>query len=104
MCHSDVQGHAPSPSYHADCESCHGPGNLHLESQEAKDIRFPANQDCEACHDTGHQHACSAGTMSEHNRRRRATARTATPLTSASPGTCVRPARWPWRSLRTPRA
>ena len=67
MCHQDVKGHAPSPSYHADCESCHGPGNVHLESQEVKDIRFPANQDCEACHDTGHR-TLLGWNMSEHNR------------------------------------
>jgi len=67
MCHQDVQGHAPTPSYHADCESCHGPGNVHFESQDPKDIRFPANHDCEACHDTGHR-TLLGWTMSEHNR------------------------------------
>jgi DmsE family decaheme c-type cytochrome len=54
-CHEDVHDRAPSTTYHADCESCHGPGEKHYESEEPSDIRFPANADCEACHDTGHR-------------------------------------------------
>lgn len=54
-CHEDVQGHAPAPEYHADCESCHGMGGLHFESEEPGDIRYPSNADCESCHDTGHR-------------------------------------------------
>jgi len=66
-CHEDVKGRAPAPSYHADCESCHGAGDKHAESEEPADIRFPANADCESCHDTGHGVLLS-WTMSEHNR------------------------------------
>jgi DmsE family decaheme c-type cytochrome len=66
-CHEDVHGRAPAPKYHADCEACHGPGNLHAESEEAKDIRFPSNADCEACHDTGHS-TLLAWNQSSHNR------------------------------------
>jgi len=66
-CHEDVHGRAPAPSYHADCEACHGPGDLHTDSEEVADIRFPSNADCEACHDTGHR-TLLEWTMSEHNR------------------------------------
>lgn len=67
VCHEDVAGHALGPSYHADCESCHGPGMLHADSEEPSDIRFPGNADCDACHKTGK--ARQAGwTSSEHAR------------------------------------
>jgi DmsE family decaheme c-type cytochrome len=52
-CHDEVQGHAPAPEYHADCETCHGPGELHWESEMPEDIRYPSNDDCAACHETG---------------------------------------------------
>ena len=52
-CHDDIQGRALIPSYHEDCESCHGPGGLHVESEEPTDIRFPASSDCMACHEGG---------------------------------------------------
>ena len=67
FCHEEVGGHAAAPRYHADCESCHGPGELHAGSEEAVDIRFPSNEDCEGCHDTGHR-TLLGWTMSEHNR------------------------------------
>jgi DmsE family decaheme c-type cytochrome len=67
VCHEDVAGHALGPDYHADCESCHGPGLLHSESEETTDIRFPANRDCQSCHQTGK--ARQAGwSVSEHER------------------------------------
>ena len=66
-CHEDVAGHAPAPTYHADCESCHGPGDLHYDSEELAHIRFPSNADCETCHDTGHR-TLLGWTRSEHNR------------------------------------
>jgi len=67
VCHEDVEGHALGPTYHADCETCHGPGLLHSETEETADIRFPGNADCEACHQTGK--ARQAGwSVSEHAR------------------------------------
>lgn len=54
-CHEEVAGHAPAPTYHADCESCHGAGELHWETEEVTDIRYPSNDDCIACHDVGHR-------------------------------------------------
>ena len=66
-CHEDVLGHALGPDYHADCESCHGPGALHSESEEVADIRFPSNGDCAGCHQSGK--ARQAGwSASEHER------------------------------------
>src|SRR5215475_10053996 len=44
-CHDQVAGHAPATSYHADCESCHGPGDKHANSGDPKDIRFPSNSE-----------------------------------------------------------
>ena len=33
------------------CESCHGPGSVHAQSQARKDIKFKlGTKDCEACH------------------------------------------------------
>jgi DmsE family decaheme c-type cytochrome len=66
ICHEDVRGMAPAPAYHADCEACHGSGELHIDSEEAVDIRYPANADCQACHDAGHD-TLLAWTRSEHN-------------------------------------
>jgi DmsE family decaheme c-type cytochrome len=52
-CHEDVREHAPSPKYHADCEACHGPGSLHVDSEEPVDVRYPASADCLDCHESG---------------------------------------------------
>jgi DmsE family decaheme c-type cytochrome len=52
-CHEDVQGYGPSPLYHADCESCHGGGSLHSESEDPSEIRFPTTADCLSCHQPG---------------------------------------------------
>jgi len=52
-CHEDVLGHAPVAAFHADCESCHGDGSLHAESEAPGDTRFPSDQDCLTCHEAG---------------------------------------------------
>jgi DmsE family decaheme c-type cytochrome len=52
-CHDEVKERAPSTEYHADCESCHGPGSLHVESEEPEDVRYPASSDCLGCHESG---------------------------------------------------
>jgi DmsE family decaheme c-type cytochrome len=66
-CHEDVGGHALGPDYHADCETCHGPGYLHSESEEVAEIRFPSNADCSGCHETGRA-THLAWSTSEHDR------------------------------------
>jgi DmsE family decaheme c-type cytochrome len=66
-CHEDVHGNAPAPEHHADCEACHGPGELHIDSEEVADIRFPSNADCASCHDVGHDTLIGWST-SEHRR------------------------------------
>ena len=53
VCHEDVQGHAPIDANHADCETCHGNGSVHGDTQAVADIRFPSNDDCLACHQEG---------------------------------------------------
>lgn len=67
VCHEDVHGRAPAPSFHADCEACHGGGSLHADSEDPADIRFPSNADCLACHQTGHD-THLAWSTSEHAR------------------------------------
>jgi len=67
VCHEAVQGHERIATYHASCESCHGPGSVHVDSEEAADIRFPANQDCLACHALGYASHLEWGT-GEHAR------------------------------------
>jgi DmsE family decaheme c-type cytochrome len=52
-CHEDVLEYAPSTEYHAECESCHGGGSLHIDSEEPKDIRFPTSKECLSCHESG---------------------------------------------------
>lgn len=66
-CHEDVHDRAVAPAYHADCEACHGSGELHIDTEEIADIRYPANADCETCHDVGHRTLLGWST-SEHNR------------------------------------
>lgn len=67
VCHEDVRGFAAAPDFHADCEACHGPGELHVDSEEIADIRHPANADCESCHDVG-ERTLMHWSRSEHNR------------------------------------
>ena len=67
VCHEEVQGHARIASYHADCESCHGGGSLHADSEEIRDIRHPAAGDCLACHAPGRDTHLQWGT-GEHSR------------------------------------
>ncbi len=52
-CHEDVQGHRLIAGYHAGCESCHGGGSLHAESESPVDIRYPDDADCLVCHASG---------------------------------------------------
>jgi DmsE family decaheme c-type cytochrome len=66
-CHAKVGGHPKIASYHADCESCHGAGSVHAESQEPSDIRFPGTTDCLACHESGRDTHLAWGT-GEHAR------------------------------------
>jgi DmsE family decaheme c-type cytochrome len=66
-CHEKVEGHPRIADYHADCESCHGAGSLHAESQAARDIRFPSAGDCLACHEKGRDTHLAWGT-GEHAR------------------------------------
>jgi len=64
-CHADVQGYAPAPEYHDDCEACHGAGELHWESEKPEDTRHPSNDDCAKCHETGRK-TLMAWSTSEH--------------------------------------
>jgi len=66
-CHDEVLGRAPIPAYHADCESCHGAGNMHVDSEEIADIRYPSSSECLECHESGHTTALAWGT-GEHER------------------------------------
>ena len=67
VCHEEVQRRSPVNSYHGDCETCHGLGGLHVDSEETAEIRFPGAADCLACHESGStgQLAWSTG---EHSR------------------------------------
>jgi len=66
-CHDTVKQRSPSTAYHDDCEACHGPGELHWETEEPSAIRFPSNDDCIACHESGRKTLLS-WTTSEHER------------------------------------
>ncbi|MCZ6781895.1 MAG: hypothetical protein O7G30_01165 [Proteobacteria bacterium] len=66
-CHEQVQGHAKIAGYHADCETCHGSGSVHGETEEPADIRYPSNGDCLACHEAGWNTHLQWGT-GEHSR------------------------------------
>lgn len=67
VCHKKVQGHAAAPDYHQDCEACHGPGELHWESEKPGDIRYPTNAECAECHETGRR-TLMAWSTSQHAR------------------------------------
>lgn len=49
-CHESFAAHEMPAPTHADCESCHGAGQLHVHTVQAEAIRFPSNGDCESCH------------------------------------------------------
>ena len=66
-CHDSFDGHRVSSDHHADCESCHGPGERHTLTARAADIRHPSSADCLACHDMGHT-ALIGWTTSPHAR------------------------------------
>jgi len=66
-CHGSYAQHLVSSDHHADCESCHGPGQLHVYTAEAADIRFPASADCAACHRAG-SNTLVGWTTSKHAR------------------------------------
>jgi DmsE family decaheme c-type cytochrome len=66
-CHEDEQGRTFGPEGHADCEACHGPGELHADSEEPQDIRFPSSSDCVNCHEKGRS-TLLAWTTAEHRR------------------------------------
>lgn len=66
ICHEEVRDHAPGPDYHADCESCHGPGSVHADSEKKADIRFPSDTDCLDCHDSRRSQLTWTG--SDHKR------------------------------------
>ncbi len=67
VCHEDVQGHPRIAAYHADCESCHGGGSLHSESEDPLEVRYPSNTDCLSCHAVGYDTHLQWGT-GEHSR------------------------------------
>lgn len=67
VCHEEVGGHATIATYHEDCESCHGPGILHEDSEAPLDIRYPGSGDCLACHESGRDTHLTWGT-GEHER------------------------------------
>jgi DmsE family decaheme c-type cytochrome len=49
-CHGSYDDHHVASSQHDDCESCHGPAEMHVHTARAEDIRFPSSEDCAACH------------------------------------------------------
>ena len=67
VCHEDVQGHEKIAGYHAVCESCHGGGSLHAETEAVADIRHPSNADCLSCHRPGRNTHLEWGS-GEHSR------------------------------------
>ncbi len=67
VCHDEVQGRPEIARYHEGCETCHGGGSLHSESEARLEIRFPANGDCLACHVVGRRSHLQWGT-GEHAR------------------------------------
>jgi DmsE family decaheme c-type cytochrome len=53
VCHDEDESWTPRPVNHEDCESCHGLGSIHADSEEPLDIRYPASGDCLGCHESG---------------------------------------------------
>jgi DmsE family decaheme c-type cytochrome len=66
-CHDSFAGHFVSGEGHADCESCHGPAELHAHTAQASDIRYPSSEDCASCHQVGSK-TLLGWTTSEHSR------------------------------------
>jgi DmsE family decaheme c-type cytochrome len=66
-CHDSFGGHFIASEAHADCESCHGPGQLHAYTAKAGDIGYPDSERCAACHQIGSKTLMS-WTTSEHAR------------------------------------
>lgn len=54
VCHEEVKGHEQISGYHAQCETCHGFGSEHADSEAVGDIRFPSSGDCLQCHREGY--------------------------------------------------
>jgi DmsE family decaheme c-type cytochrome len=52
-CHASYEGHFVSSEAHSDCESCHGPAQLHEHTAKAIDIGYPSNEACATCHQIG---------------------------------------------------
>ena len=52
-CHASYDDHFVGGGPHRDCESCHGPAQLHVHTARASDIRHPGVTDCAACHQIG---------------------------------------------------
>jgi len=66
-CHDSFEGHYVTSEGHADCESCHGPAQLHVHTARGMDIRYPDSGDCAACHQIGSK-TLLGWTTSEHAR------------------------------------
>jgi DmsE family decaheme c-type cytochrome len=66
-CHDSFAEHFVTSAGHSDCESCHGPAQLHAHTAQASDIRFPDSEDCAACHQVGSK-TLLGWTTSEHAR------------------------------------
>jgi DmsE family decaheme c-type cytochrome len=66
-CHDSFDGHYVASEGHTECETCHGPAQLHVHSARAADIRYPSSQDCAACHQIGSK-TLLGWTTSEHAR------------------------------------
>jgi DmsE family decaheme c-type cytochrome len=52
-CHASFGEHFVASDAHSDCESCHGPAQLHAYTAKASDIRYPSSEDCAGCHQIG---------------------------------------------------
>lgn len=52
-CHDSFEDHNVASTVHPDCESCHGPAELHIHTASADDIRHPGAADCAGCHEVG---------------------------------------------------